>query len=492
MWKVAVRSAVRTTRRLFTTRAAQAKRNSSVALKPRLDFKSFRGNVKEHELNCLQRNVTQNVNVNIIAALYTESVALQQEIDNLMQAKKQQSAHRGPPSDEQKQAGLQMKLVIQEKKTALNECQAALLEEGLKLPNLTHPDTPRDTDEPAVLREVGVKPVFDGFDARSSDVLTEAHALVDHQSASIVAGRKFYYLSNEGALLELALVNWAMQKLIQKGWTPYIPPDIIRDKYLLGCGFQPRDGNQSQVFHVESDHHSNIDHDNSNGKLLSGTAELQMAGYFSEQVFPEASLPLKAVAFSHSFRTEEGQGGAQSKGLYRVCQFSKVEMFSVCTPEQSQALHNELIETQIEMFEELGLHFQVLDMPVNDLGASAYRKIDLEAWMPGRVVHQGDTPGCYGEISSTSNCTDYQARRLNIRYKPIQSKSKNTYAHTVNGTACAVPRMIISIVEQLQQKDGSVKVPEALVPFMMGIDSIPSNNPAFKRPTSTQIRKLLK
>ena len=199
-----------------------------------------------------------------------------------------------------------------------------------------------------------------------------------------------------------------------------------------------------------------------------------------DKILSEGELPIKMAAFGHCFRTEAGAAGAAGRGLYRVHQFSKVEMFVLCTPEQSNAVHDELLEMEVEMFRELGLHFKVLDMPTADLGAPAYRKYDIEAWMPGLQR--------YGEISSASNCTDYQSRRLNIRYRPAESgkdaaaaaaagngkvkKTPTQFVHTLNATACAVPRMIVAILENFQQEDGSVVVPEVLRPYMMGIEII--------------------
>ena len=206
---------------------------------------------------------------------------------------------------------------------------------------------------------------------------------------------------------------------------------------------------------------------------LTGTAEVPLGGIYMDTVIEEKDLPIRMAAYGHCFRTEAGAGGMAGKGLYRVHQFSKVEMFVICTPEQSEAIHEELIAIEEEMFNELGLHFVVLDMPSGDLGAPAYRKYDVEAWMPGLQR--------YGEISSASNCTDYQARRLNIRYrvaaqakeagapaKATKKGSPTAFCHTLNATACAVPRMIVAIMENYQQADGTVLVPEVLQPFLGG------------------------
>ena len=234
-------------------------------------------------------------------------------------------------------------------------------------------------------------------------------------------------------------------------------PDLVKASVLEKCGFQPR-GTNTQVYSI-----------NDSPLCLTGTAEVPLGGVYMDKILNESELPIKMAAFGHCFRTEAGASGAAGKGLYRVHQFSKVEMFVLSTPEQSDAIHQELIDFETELFTDLGLHFKVLDMPSGDLGAPAYRKFDVEAWMPGLKR--------YGEISSASNCTDYQSRRLNIRYRPTASggaggkgQGKATeFVHTLNATACAVPRMIVAILENFQQADGSVVIPDVLRPFMGGM-----------------------
>ena len=254
-------------------------------------------------------------------------------------------------------------------------------------------------------------------------------------------------------MLELALINWAFAKVVSKGFKPMMVPDMVRSSVVEKCGFQPRAEN-TQVYSIE------------NSELcMAGTAELLLGGVYMDEVVEESQLPIKMAAFSHCFRTEAGAAGAQTRGMYRLHQFSKVEMFVVATPEQSDALHDELINIEKEMFEDLGFHFKVLDMPTEDLGAPAYRKFDIEAWMPALER--------YGEISSASNCTDYQARRLNIKYRPNAVDGKKqplVHCHTLNATACAIPRMIVTILENFQQEDGSVTVPEPLRPYLGGLD----------------------
>ena len=345
-----------------------------------------------------------------------------------------------------------------------------LQREGQKLPNKTHPDVPEGGEENAtLLREVGAKREF-GFAAADHTQIGERLGLFDFEAAGKAAGSRFVYLKGAAALLELALVQWAMARAGAAGFTPYSTPDLVRTSALEKCGFQPRAEN-TQVYAVAG-----------SDLCLTGTAEIPLAAVYADEALEEGDLPLKMAAFGHCFRTEAGAGGAVTRGLYRLHQFSKVELFIISTPEQSDELHAQLLELEASMYAELGLHFkasaalarqnlnlslnlclilpdsQVLDMPMHDLGAPAYRKFDVEAWMPGL--------GRYGEISSASNCTDYQARRLNIRYRPAGGdaerggkKAPLRFVHTLNATACAVPRMLIAILETHQQARGWVCAP---------------------------------
>lgn len=230
-------------------------------------------------------------------------------------------------------------------------------------------------------------------------------------------------------------------------------PDVARDEVLVGTGFNPR-GNETQTYSIEGTDLS-----------LVGTAEITLGGYHKDEVLTEEQLPLKYVGVSHCYRTEAGAYGRESYGLYRVHQFAKVEMFIFCTPEQSEALHLELLRLEERIFTKLGIPYQVIDICSGDLGGPAYRKYDLEAWMWGR----GDGKGGYGEVTSTSNCTDYQSRRLNVRVKGKDGTL--AYAHTLNGTAISLARALIAVLENYQQEDGSIKVPDVLVPYT-GFDTI--------------------
>jgi seryl-tRNA synthetase len=269
-----------------------------------------------------------------------------------------------------------------------------------------------------------------------------------------VTGQKFYYLKNEAALLELALVNYAFDILVKEGFTPVITPDLARSEILDGIGFNPR-GNETQIYSIAD-----------TDLCLIATAEITLGGMYADVILKEEDLPLKFVGVSHCFRTEAGAAGRESKGLYRVHQFTKVEMFAFTTPEMSEEMHNKFVEYEERLFQGLGIPYRVVDICTGDLGAPAYRKFDLEAWMPGR-----GEGGEYGEVTSTSNCTDYQARRLGIKFKR-EGEKRPLFVHTLNGTAIAVSRALIAILENYQEADGSVVVPQVLRRYMGGIERI--------------------
>src|SRR5437867_314541 len=249
----------------------------------------------------------------------------------------------------------------------------------------------------------------------------------------------------------MALVHYAMQTAVQAGFTPVITPDLARVEILEGIGFMPRDPNPEtrQVYTVAD-----------TDLCLIATAEITLGGMHKDRMFEEGELPQRYVGLSHCFRTEAGAAGRDTRGLYRVHQFTKVEMFGFCTPEQSEAMHREILALEEQIFQGLGLAYHVIDTCTGDLGGPAYRKYDLEAWMPGR----GEA-GEYGEVTSTSNCTDFQARRLNVRYKTPGQKGTR-FVHTLSGTAVAATRALLAILENNQQADGSVVIPEVLLPIV--------------------------
>ncbi|CAI5745380.1 unnamed protein product [Peronospora destructor] len=350
--------------------------------------------------------------------------------------------------------GQNLKRQIADVESELMHVSLDLETEALKIPNDTHPDVPVGTEEDSrVVMTHGTKPVFHFKPKDHYDLATDLE-LLDTQTASRVAGSKFTYLCNEGAMMEIALVHWTLTKLRARGFKIMFPPDVAHYKLVEGCGFQPR-GEATQIYSI-----ANSD------LCLTATSEITLAASKSNEIISTPTLPLKYAGFSHCFRTEIGHGGRQTRGIYRIHQFSKVEMFAFCANDtQAQEFFNEMVDIQTSMYAELGLHFELKDMATGDLGAPAYRKFDLLAWMPGREA--------YGEVSSISMCTDYQARRLNIRHKDLKDEEDGTsFVHTLNGTACAVPRLLISLWETYQQEDGSIVIPEVLRPYMGGQEVI--------------------
>lgn len=423
-----------------------------------VDLKFIKENLPAVRQNIIDRAVTADAD--LVVQLYDSFVSLSTQVDELRKRRNENAQlmkKAGKMAPDERGAciaeGKKLKSTLVDLEAELVDVEAKLEQEAAKIPNMTHPDVPKGGEEDAtVVTVIGEKRDFakEGFEMKPHlDIATDLD-LIDFENAARVSGNKFYYLRNEGALLELALVNWAVTLAAKHGFTAMTTPDVARENVVAGCGFQPR-GEASQVYRVED-----------SDLCLVGTAEIPLGGYYAGQILDKQQLPLKMAAFSHCFRREVGAAGSTTKGLYRVHQFSKVELFVISLPEDSERLHEDLRTLEQDMYESLGLHFQVLDMPTQDLGNPAYRKYDIEAWMPGR--------DSYGEISSASNCTEYQARRLNIRYR--ESQGDNRFVHTLNATACAVPRMIIAILETHQQADGSVRIPEVLRPFMGGIEEI--------------------
>jgi seryl-tRNA synthetase len=318
---------------------------------------------------------------------------------------------------------------------------------AIKIPNMTHPNSPigKDDSENKEIERYGEPPKFD-FEPKGHEELMKNLDIIDFERGAKVARAKFYFLKNEGVLLEQALINYALDVCVQEKFTPFTTPDLAKDSILLGVGFNPR-GEETQIYSVEK-----------TDLNLVGTAEITMGGYHMDEMINEEKLPLKYVAFSHCFRTEAGSYGRHSAGLYRVHQFSKVEMFAYTLPEKSEEMHTYFKEMEVKIFKELGVPFRVVDICTGDLGGPAYRKYDLEAWMTGR--------NDWGEVTSTSDTTDYQARRLNIKVK--RADGKKEFLHMLNGTAIATSRALIAIIENGQQADGSVVIPEVLRKYMPG------------------------
>jgi len=293
---------------------------------------------------------------------------------------------------------------LKEEVSALEDRVRALeieLETALRvLPNYLHPESPRGGEEDFATVSTSGEPRRFDFEARDHLELAGRLDLVDFERAARVSGQKFYYLKHEAALLEVALQRFALDQLLPEGFVPVATPDLARPDVIEGLGFSPR-GEETQIYSV-------ADHD----LCLIGTAEITLGGMYADSILKESELPLRLAGISHCFRTEAGAHGRESKGLYRVHQFTKVEMFVFCRPEDSEAQHAELLRLEQQIWDALEIPYRVIDIASADLGAPAFRKFDLEAWMPGR----GES-GEWGEITSTSNCTDFQSRRLKIRFR---------------------------------------------------------------------------
>ncbi len=421
-----------------------------------LDLKFVLANVDAVRQNCVNRNMPPDVLEDFDKAIELEAQrkTLLQEVEEIRRRQNEVAQATGRERDPERRAtlieeGKQLKADVAGSEEALKRLEDELWARMVRIPNLTHPEAPigQTEDDNREIRRVGTPAVFD-FQPKDHVELGKSLDLLDFEAGSKVSGHGFYFLRNEAVLLDLALQSYALQTLIGHGFTPIVTPDLARDQILEGIGFSPR-GPETQVYAVED-----------SDLCLIGTAEITLGGMHADEVIDEENLPIKYVGISHCFRTEAGAGGRASKGLYRVHQFTKVEMFAFTTPEDSNQTHLEMLAIEEELFKGLGIPYRVLDICSGDLGGPAYRKFDLEAWMPGR----GDG-GEYGEVTSTSDCTDYQSRRLNIRYKPTAQKGTR-YVHTLNGTAIAISRALIAVIENYQQADGTIRVPEALRPFV--------------------------
>lgn len=292
-----------------------------------------------------------------------------------------------------------------------------------------------------VLEEIGKPPTF-AFTPKDHVELGKILGAIDTERGAKVSGSRFYYLTGNGALLEFALINLAMAKAVAAGFIPVVPPVLVKPHAMEGTGFLGQAA--ENVFHLEQDDF-----------YLVGTSEVPLAAYHMDEILDSEKFPLRYAGFSSCFRREAGTYGKDTRGIIRVHQFDKVEMFSFCAPEDAAAEHERLLAWEKEFLDALEIPYRVIDVATGDLGSSAVRKFDCEAWIP--------TQNAYREVTSTSNCTEFQSRRLNIRYK--DSAGTRPVA-TLNGTLCAIPRIIVAILENHQQADGSVNIPKALIPFL--------------------------
>ena len=413
-----------------------------------LDIKFIRENIDAVKQNT--KNRLANVDIDQLLAVDKKRRELDSTIDELRTERNAASKTKPTPEiiAKMKNIGDQISLLENE----LIDVNSNFKELLMIVPNMSHPEVAVSDDEDAnpVLEIIGEISKFT-FEPKDHVELAEKLDLIDFDRATKIVGAKFYYLKNELALMEFALIQYALDIAVKKGYIPFSTPDLAKRDILEGLGYCPR-GESTQVYNIE----------NSDLSLI-GTAEITMGGYHKDEVIDEIDLPKKYVAVSHCFRTEAGAYSKFAKGIFRVHQFTKIEMFQYTMPEKSEAAHQELLEIEKEIFKGLELTFRVIDHCTADLGAPSYRTFDLEAWMPGKPNKNG-TMGDWAEITSTSNCTDYQSRALNIKYK--DKDGKKDFLHTLNGTAIAVSRALIAIIENNQQTDGSIKIPKVLHKYL--------------------------
>ena len=330
---------------------------------------------------------------------------------------------------------------IKEAESGLTATEARLHELLLNIPNIPLPDVPPGgEDDSVVLREVGERPSFD-FEVKDHLDLGTTLGLIDMERAAKASGSRFAYLKGDLVLLEFALVRYGLETVSSRGFTPVVPPVLVREEAMYGTGFFPTD--EQQIYRT------------TDGDCLVGTSEVPLAAMHMDEFLEAERLPLRYAGFSTCFRREAGAAGKDTRGILRVHQFDKLEMFSFCLPEQSPDEHELIRSVEEEVLQGLGIPYRVVNIAAGDLGAPAAKKYDCEAWLPGQER--------YREVTSCSNCTDYQARRLNCRFRTDKGPR---FVHTLNGTTIAIGRTLIAIMENYQRADGSIGVPPVLVPFM--------------------------
>ena len=462
----------------------------STAPKQFPNIKHIRQNVEIYAENCIHRNYqAQASSASRIASLLKESsditrnvLAPRARLSDLSQLiAKAPAATQSENNDlaSMLEEASELSKTVKRAEERKTQCESEAQELALSMPNLTHPRTPRN--EQRLLSYINCDPAQEQIYPNSADhaIIGRALSILDFSSGSTTSGWGFYYLINEGALLEQALIQYALTVAMRRGWSAVSPPSLVYSHIADACGFQPRDQNDEQqiwqIAQLEKDKGKPT-------RSLAATAEIPLAGLYAGKDIPEPELPVKLVGSSRCYRAEAGARGVDTKGLYRVHEFTKVEMFAwtdapnpltvdLLSPQwthHSTTAFDEMVDIQTEILTSLGLPCRVLEMPCTDLGASAYRKIDIEALFPSRRNRGGG----WGEVTSASICTDYQSRRLDTRIKDKFGK-RNRFPHTANGTAMAIPRVLAAILEHgWRETECVVVVPEVLRPFMAGMEII--------------------
>ena len=411
-----------------------------------LDVKLVRANPDEVR-RALQRRGASSSSLDEFLTVEEERRRLTTEVEAMRAERKRASDAIGVKKKAGEDAGPEMTATrelgdrIKALETELAVSDARLHELLLEIPNLVLEDVPEGGEEDSVvLREVGERTIFD-FEPKDHLDLGLALDVIDIERAAKASGSRFAYLKGDLVLLQFALVRYGLEIVAAKGFRPVVPPVLVREEAMYGTGFFPTD--RQQVYQT---------HD---GDCLVGTSEVPLAAMHMQEFLDADKLPIRYAGYSTCFRREAGAAGRDTRGILRVHQFDKLEMFSFCKPEQSASEHELILATEEQVLQGLGVPYRVVNIAAGDLGAPAAKKFDCEAWMPGQQL--------YREVTSCSNCTDYQARRLDCRYR---TEKGPRFVHTLNGTTIAVGRTIIAIMENYQRADGSIVVPPVLVPFM--------------------------
>jgi seryl-tRNA synthetase len=405
-----------------------------------LDLKAIRRDPEPVRAALARRRDGSDQRLDDALALDARRLELLPEVEALRarQNEASQGIARAKKAGEDASAAIaEMQEVSRRAKALGQELDGVEAELDAALASLPNPPDPTAADADTTLREVGEAT------RAGADHLELAGPLIDMEAGAKVAGSRFAYLKGDLVLLELALVRWTLELLGERGFEPVIPPVLVREEALFGTGFLP--DTEQQIYRLADD-----------ALYLAGTSEVALASLHAGEMLAEADLPLRYAGFSPCFRREAGAAGRDTRGIFRVHQFDKVEMFSFVEPTDSPAEHERILAVEEEILSELEVPYRVVDIAVGDLGASAARKFDLEAWIPSQ--------GRYRELTSCSNTTDFQARRLDIRRRPAGGGRPETL-HTLNGTACAVGRTLIALLENGQREDGSVALPGVLAPY---------------------------
>ena len=358
----------------------------------------------------------------------------------------------GKGAEKEISKGREMDVEITASEKAVAECEAKTHDYLMRLPNLLHESVPigKDESDNVQVRTWSKIPKY-GFQVKGHMELGIGTDIMDIERAGKVAGARFFYLKNEGTLLDFALMNFALQEIVQKDYTPVEPPYFMRREAYEGV--TALSDFKDVLYKIENE-----------DLYLIATSEHPMAAMYMNEVLMEKDLPLKLAGLSACFRKEAGAHGKDTRGIFRTHQFNKIEQFIFCKPEESWQMHEELLKNAEELVQKLGIPYRVVNVCTGDIGTVAAKKYDIEAWMPAQ--------NAYREIISCSNCTDYQARRLNIKYREKEGSPPKEFVHTLNSTALATGRTIVAILENYQQEDGSIVVPEVLRKYMCNIRKI--------------------